>query len=204
MFEEILIKPDLSKIHFQDSDKNEIIDKVNSASFVKRFLPGKELESIIKENTPKKIGAQNCHSITSTLIKEKSNLEIVYGYLMIGKVPIDFDLNSPYLIVDICANSTIEGCEGVGQKAMANNLRENSWVMKIDKETDRLMLKLIHHSVVRDEDGTHLECLKDKYPLASGGTYKYGYVFLPHLSAKLLADKSDKLPCHIEISCSMH
>lgn len=206
MFTKISINSNSSEVESQKIDLNDILDKVNTVSFVERILPSisKELENDIEKSLPKKIENQNCHSITTILLEKYLNLEIVYGYLIIGKIPVNLNLNSPRFIVDSFANLIIEGLEKEGLDFKANTYRENAWVMKIDEENDRLMLKLLHHSVVRDENGNYIECIEDKYPLNSRDKYDYGYVFLPHTSAELLANESENSPCHIEISCSMH
>lgn len=108
------------------------------------------------------------------------------------------------MIVDELAKSTIEEIEKEGLKSIADKYRESAWVMKVDKKNNRIMLKLLHYSVVLDQNNNCIECLFDKYPLTSGRKHKYGYAFFPHTSAKLLAlESANKSPCNIEISCSM-
>ncbi len=200
MFNHISFNSILPDSETQKVDLVDIIDKVNTASFAERVLPYGMLQEIIEKITPEKIDKQNCHSITRDLIKYRPDLKVVYGYLIIGKTP--RDLNSLYLIVDEFANWIIEGNEKKGLKALADTHREGAWVMKIDPENNRIMLKLFHHSVVLDENGNYIECLPEKYPLNKENKYEYGYVFFPHASAKFLAFKSFKRSSYnIIISC---
>ncbi|MEA5448287.1 hypothetical protein VB780_06895 [Leptolyngbya sp. CCNP1308] len=203
MFTDISLEYDSSKIQFQDFDLKGVLDEINTVAFIERIPPDGELEEVVNVNKilPKEVWKQNCHGVTSELIKYRSDLQMVYGYLMIGKVPIN--LTPPYLVVDEFSNLMIKHNEEKGLKSEANRIRGNTWEMKIDEENNQVMLRLRHHSVVQDERGNLIECLYDKYPLNSEKKYEYGYVFLPHASAEFLANKSAISPCNLVISCSM-
>lgn len=79
MFTEISLNLDSPELQAQNIDFNEIIEKVNTVSFVERILPHGKLKEIAKKIIPEKIEEQNCHGITSELVKYGLNLKIVYG-----------------------------------------------------------------------------------------------------------------------------
>jgi hypothetical protein len=189
MFDEILIST--SSTHescdhqIKDVDLKEILCKLNNGCFVDRVLPAKDLKReirrIFEENKSPNLLEPNCHDITGELEKRSSNLERVYGFLAISKTKIR--LSSPYLVVNERSIKFIDRLLENKKEFEANQGRKQHCVMEVVQEYNYVITKLEHHSVVLDNQGNYIECIYERYPLASGEN-EVGYVFFPHESGK--------------------
>lgn len=170
---------------FKDIDLDNILHQVSNGCFVNRILPYGNLAESITEIT-NNIGT-NCHDVTRELKKEQPALEISYGYLVIGKVPIDFQSHPswPYLVQSKDLIWIIDNLINIGNILEASRKRKDASVMEVDKAHNHIAMKLLHHSVVVDSQGNYIECIYDRYPLTGDENNEIGYIFLPHKSAQL-------------------
>lgn len=169
----------------KDVDLKEVLCKLNNGYFVDRILPEKELDREIKrifrEDKSSNLLEPNCHNITQELEKCSLNLKIVYGFLAIGKTKIR--LSSPYLVANKKSNEHIDRLLENKKEFEASQARKQHCAMEVVQKYNYVMTKLEHHSVVLDSQGNYIECIYERYPLASGEN-EVGYVFFPHESGK--------------------